>query len=466
LKGPLSAGTWPLWTVPVLGGAPQRLGELTVEGFGAAWAPNGRDMVYVKNRELGIARSDGTERRRLTAVTGRPSNPSWSPDSKTVRFDIADASQSVSIWEVSRDGSNLHALLPGWHRPQCCGAWTGDGKYFLFNSGPNIWAIREKTAFFHKVSREPVQLTAGPLRMSFPVSSPDGKRLFAGGAQPRSELVRYDARSGQFLPYLGGISAEGLDFSRDGKWVAYVAYPEGTLWRANADGTERQQLTFPPFAAAVPRWSPDTQQIALMGAFPAKPERIYLMPSDGGTPQQVTSGESGEDGDFDPQWSADGSLLTYGGGPYRGKDLSKRVIRLLDLKTRRVSTLPGSEGLSWPRWSPTGSYIVAVSSDSRRLILYDLKTRQQTELASGELDILDWSRNGEFVYFAMKTGSDVTFLRVRIRDRKIEEITSLKDVHDTAGTFGPWTGLAPDGALLAQRDAAASEIYALDWEAP
>ena len=42
------------------------------------------------------------------------------------------------------------------------------------------------------------------------------------------------------------------------------------------------------------RWSPDGQQIAFMGALPGKAERIYLMASNGGTAQQVTSGESGE----------------------------------------------------------------------------------------------------------------------------------------------------------------------------
>jgi hypothetical protein len=79
---------------------------------------------------------------------------------------------------------------------------------------------------------------------------------------------------------------------------------------------------------------------------------------------------------------------------------------------------------------------------------------------------LVWSRDSEFIYFCTRTGSDVAFLRMRIRDRKTEQITSLKDVHDTEGTFGPWTGVAPDGSILVQRSVGASEIYALDWEAP
>jgi hypothetical protein len=48
------------------------------------------------------------------------------------------------------------------------------------------------------------------------------------GWLPRGELVRYDSRSRQFAAFLSGISAGELDFSRDGKWVAYMSYPEHT----------------------------------------------------------------------------------------------------------------------------------------------------------------------------------------------------------------------------------------------
>ena len=58
-----------------------------------------------------------------------------------------------------------------------------------------------------------MRLTAGPLSYSFPVASTDGKRIFAFAQQTRGELVRYNAKSGEFVPYLGGISAGELDFT-------------------------------------------------------------------------------------------------------------------------------------------------------------------------------------------------------------------------------------------------------------
>jgi len=48
------------------------------------------------------------------------------------------------------------------------------------------------------------------------------------GVQARGELVRYDLKTRRFAPYLSGISAEAVNICRDGAWVAYAAYQEGT----------------------------------------------------------------------------------------------------------------------------------------------------------------------------------------------------------------------------------------------
>ena len=72
---------------------------------------------------------------------------------------------------------------------------------------------------------QPLQLTTGPLQFYHPLPSKDGKKLFVVGMQRRGELVRYDAKSGEFVPFLGGISAGDVEFSRDGQWVSTSAIP-------------------------------------------------------------------------------------------------------------------------------------------------------------------------------------------------------------------------------------------------
>jgi hypothetical protein len=63
-----------------------------------------------------------------------------------------------------------------------------------------------------------------------PLPSRDGRRVFAVGWKPQGELVRYDAGSGHFVPYLSGISAHGAlrkgivcDRSRGTVWERQAA---------------------------------------------------------------------------------------------------------------------------------------------------------------------------------------------------------------------------------------------------
>ena len=95
--------------------------------------------------------------------------------------------------------------------------------------------------------------------------SRDGKRLFAVGDLRKGRLVRYDPQSKHYVDYLGGISAEGVAVSGDGRSMAYTSFPEGTLWRSRTDGSERVQLTFAPLIGLMPRWSPDGTQLAFFG---------------------------------------------------------------------------------------------------------------------------------------------------------------------------------------------------------
>jgi Tol biopolymer transport system component/predicted Ser/Thr protein kinase len=464
-----SLGALPtLWVVPLPAGSPRRVGDVLAQD--AAWFPDGQRIIYARDSDLYVARSDGSEARKLSAVAGRARWPRISPDGERIRFTAVDLPTGVrSLWEVSIDGKNPRPLLPGWNRPsaECCGNWTPDGKYFIFQSTRNgrtdIWALRDKASLFRPRDRKPVQLTTGPLNYWAPLPSRDGKRIYVVGEQPRGELVRYDARLRQSVPYLGGISAEQVRFSRDGQWAAYIAYPENTLWRSKVDGTERLQLTFPPMVCAMPRWSPDGKQIAFAGAEAGQPMGIYLVSADGGTPQTVASQSPNP---MDPDWLPDGNSMIF--GDVFVSPAAITGIHSLDLRTHQVATLPGSDGLWSPRLSPDGHYVVSLSRDFNHLMLFDLTTHRTAELASGVfVGWPEWSHDSKSVIFDFRERRDTSnsIFRVRIGDRKLEEILSLKGVH-LAGNFGDWSGLAPDDSPLMLLHAASQEIYALDWEAP
>jgi len=454
----------PLWTLSVLGGPPRRLGNL--EGHGATWSPDGKRIAFSKGNEIVEAKSDGSEPRSLLTTPGAASDLRWSPDGTMLRFTLSDPqTNNRSLWQAFADGSHLHPLLPGWNNPpnECCGNWTPDEKYFVFQAvrdgTANVWALRENAGLFRSTRPEPVQLTTGPINIGDPVPSRDGKRLFVEGWEPRAELVRYDAKSGQFAPYLSGISAMGLDFSRDEQWVAYNDYTQGTVWRSKVDGTQKLQLTFPPMQTFLPRWSPDGKQLAFFGHPPGEPSHLYVIPAAGGVPELVCGRETNL---ADPNWSPDGKSLIFGENALSNQG---SAVYVLDMKTRNVSKLPGSDGLFSPRWSPNGRYVVAITLDSLRFMLFDFTTRQWAELvrAQGFAGYPNWSRDGRYVYFHGILDKDEDYFRVQISDHKVERILGLKGFQAAVGPFGNWSGIAPDDSPLFVRDASIQEVYALDW---
>jgi len=455
----------PLWSVPVLGGSPRRLGIL--EGHAGAWSPGGKQIAYCKGNDIFIAKSDGGDPRQLLSAGGTASDIRWSPDGSILRFTVNDPkTNNRSIWQASAAGGNLHPLLPGWSDApnECCGKWTPDGKYFVFqarrDATADLWAINEHSGFFRSTPQAPVQLTTGPMNVGNPVPSRDGKKIFVQGWQPRGELLRYDAKSKQLAPYLSGISAMGLDFSRDGEWVAYNDASDGAMWRSKVDGTQKLQLVFPPMLAYLPRWSPDGSQIAFFGHPPGEPWQIYLISAEGGAPELIYRSTTNS---ADPSWSPDGQSLAFGENSLNNQG---SAVYLLDLKTRTPRKLPGSDGLYSPRWSPDGHYLAAIPLDSLKLMLFDFTTQKWTELAKLFVAYPTWSRNGRYLYFDGILDNQESYFRVQIASGKLERIFSLKGFQAAGGAFGNWSGLAPDESPLVVRDASIQEVYALDWDRP
>jgi Tol biopolymer transport system component len=295
--------------------------------------------------------------------------------------------------------------------------------------------------------------------------SPDGKKLFVDAIQNRGELVSYDPKSHQFVPFLSGISAGELDFSRDGRWVTYTSYPEQALWRCRVDGSDRLQLTYSPVFAGLPRWSPDGTQIAYIDAQPGRPWKAFLISSQGGTPQEMLSETHTQ---ADETWSPDGKKLAFGRTQLTGRS-EPLAIQIVDLATRQLSPIPGSTNLFSPRWSPDGQYLAAITADSQKLLLYSFKTQKWSDWVTepGAIGFPNWSRDGTYLYYDNTFTDRPTFRRVKVGQTRSELLADLKDLHRyDSPTAGAWSGIAPDGSALFARDLGTSEIYALDLDLP
>ncbi len=462
----------PLWSLPLPSGAPRRLGDMVVHS--AAWSPDGRHLIFFRASDIYQANADGTDPHKLITVSSTPYFPRFSPDGTRIRFTIQrPENNSSALWEIRSDGSNLHPVLPGWHNPsrECCGAWTPDGRYYFFLNSTtagdeaNVWAVRESSGLFHRHPSAPFQLTTGPLSFGAPVPSADGKKLFVDAWQGRGELVRYDPKSKQFVPFLAGISAGELDFSRDGKWVTYVSYPEHTLWRSRVDGSNRLQLTYPPVLAGLPHWSPDATQIAYADIQPGRPWQTFLISAQGGAPQGMLAEDHPQ---VDATWSPDGKKIAFARTSESGSSVVL-AIYIIDLVTHQVSTVPGSDNLFSPRWSPDGQYLAALNLDSTKLLLFDFKTQKWSDWITepGVVGYLNWSQDGSYLYYDSAFTDHPTFRRVKVGQTHSELLVDLKGLprYLAPPAYG-WSGIAPDGSALFIRDLSTDEVYALDLDLP
>ena len=458
----------PLWSVPVFGGSPRRLGDAV--GDEAALSPDGKMLAYADGGNLFLADASGSEAHRISSMPNYISNVAWSPNGEQIRFETSEGYMTEVgphlAWEVAARGGPPRQLLPGWQDPpdQCCGKWTADGRYFVFESHEQIWALPEERGLLH-AKAVPVQLTSSPMALQWPLPSKDGKKLFVVGRTYRGELTRYDVKSRKFVPYLDGLSAESLDFSNDGGWVAYVTYPEGTLWRSRLDGSERLQLTYPPMGVVGPRWSGDGKKIVFF-EFPSKTNgaaRMLEVATAGGSPHELLPNDAHNQ--QDPAWSPDGNRILFAGDP-QDAEVGKALpgIRVLDMQTRQVSGLAGSEGLFSPRWSRDGRYVAALTGDSSTLMIMDSKTQQWSALAKGTFGWPNWSRDSQHVYLLDFKGKGAV-LKVGVEDHKSEKVVDLKDLV-TAGRFGGSLSIAPDDSPLLLRDRGTQDVYALDWQQP
>ncbi len=462
------SGNSEFWTLPVGAGTPERLGGLS--GRDAAWSPDGNELVFAKGSVLDLANAAGSQARALYTANGSVFAPRFSPDGQRIRFTVSNAEQNTTtLWEVKRDGSNPRELLGNWQYTSaaCCGSWTADGRYYIFQatqSVPNtslvvntLWALPEAGG------AAPVPLTSGPMSFGNPWPARDSKSIWAIGVRPTGEVVKYEPRKKKYVPVIAGLSATDLEYSADGKWVAYVAIPEGTLWRAQANGKDRLQLTSAPDRAALPRWSPDGKQIAYASMKPGGSWKLSIVPAAGGESKEMFP-ESGSQ--IDANWSSDGSRLMFGDF---NKDAAGLSVRVLDFKTQKIETIPGSNGVFSPRWSPDGQYIAALSPDNTTLMLFDFQTQKWVtwlKETAGTVSYPVWASDSQSLYFDDLVNGAEAIRRVKVGGSEPELVFELPSMERYPGALGLWSGRAADGSWMFVRDHSTQEVYQLSLELP
>jgi len=474
-----------LWRLPLVGGAATRLGGLprvasaraSRAGDRVAYIPSpgepGAGGVFLTERggppRLVVPPEDGTHRE----VVG------WHPGDARVRyvryptgpepelcFDVATGSGATAPTGVP-DGT------PGWFHD-----WSPDGRFTAWGAQDGVFAF---------AVRRPLGLRAtAPVRLAAPSHvanlrfTPDGRRIVTQVERPGTEIVVLGGGSEDLAPLLGGARAGSAEYSPDGSWVAWVTNDgrPGRVWRSRPDGsqaaavTDPDRLTVGPLASL--RWSPDGRFLAFAARGAAKdpgPPTMHLADVGRGT-VELLSGEDGHVAHIDPCWAADGRSLVYSTffPPYASE--ADTYLRRVDLATRRIEKLPGSDGLWAPKCAPDGRILAADSTAQRTqpgegrtwFKLWDpWKSRWEAlPVAAATVDHPSWSRDGRALYATASRldAPGLQIARVDVRTRRVETVGRIEGLRPDG-----WLGLTPDGALMVHRDASVREIVVMEWEA-
>ena len=451
----------PLWVVPVGGGSALRVANILAHD--ATWMPDGNGILYAAGNELFVTYLKDGVSSSIATVPGRAFWLRWSPDGHLLRFTIIDPlAHTMSLWELPAGTHTPRPILSGWSNPasECCGTWTPDGKYFLFQSArdgnEDLWQLRGKD------TSGPTRITNGPLRYEAPIAARTGHRIFFLGLDNKSELLRYATDKREFIPLNTFLSqANRVNFSRDQQWVTWTD-AKGRLWRARVNGDEELQLTPDSMQVFLAHWSPDGQQLAIMAREPGQAWQLYSVPADGGSPQPLHP-ENRNAGD--PDWSADGQSLVFGRVPdLMGKESGSRAIQILDLHTHSITPVPGSEGLFSPRWSPDGRYIAAITLDQRRLMLFDVAARSWRLLAETSVADPVWSSDSKAIYIHAFMSPTQPIYRVDVPTGQLQQVADLASFRsgETADYF--FCGVTPDNVPLVRARSSTGNLYSIDLD--
>jgi Tol biopolymer transport system component len=440
----------------------------------AVFTPDGREITFDGADGIYLCERNGSDVRKLVTLPGRSSHPAWSRDGQRLRFTLFDdVTGTSSIWEVAANGENLHPVLRTWPLAghEQGGRWSPDGRYFFFESTqgglPTVWAFRDSSNFWQINTPQPVQLTFGPNSYGLPVPDETGRSVYVWGGREYREIVRYDEAQQRFEARLPIVKPGWFAFSRDGSQIAYSR--DGTLWLSGSDGSGPRPLAsdFSSFGGVA--WHPDGQRI-LFGAV-RKGEstlRFLITPTDGSTPKEIELGQDANE----PVWSADGNLIFYSKRFASGVTPTEvSGIYTRDLQSSQASKIPGSVNLIHPTPSPDGHFLAAItevrSGELTRLEIFDFITQRWTEIARGALlSHASWTRDSKYLYYQDLLVPEEPVFRFDLKTRKSERVLDFSALLHAGIIRCGFTGLAPDGSILAVITRGDGDLYRIDLELP
>ena len=333
---------------------------------------------------------DGTFRLKDVFDLEYASDPRISPDGSQVVyvrnfFDIMNDRQRSNLWVVGADGRN--------HRP----------------------------------------LTSGNRNDASPRWSPDGTRLlYVSSSEGSSQIYQRWMDTGQTAKLTDLTSRPGgLSWSPDGRWIAFSTFVKDTKkpYASMPEKPEGAQWAEPAKVITRLRYRFDGQ-----GYLPEGYHQLFVIPADGGSPRQLTSGPFDHRGA--PDWTPDSKALVLSANRHEDSDyqpLNDEVyeLRLEDRSIKQLTERKGPD--NDPAVSPDGRSIAYLGFDDKyqgyqvtRLYVMN-RDGSGARVLTGSFDRdvsgLVWDTDGKSIYFSYDD-QGITKVAFAALDGKVETLSS------------------------------------------
>lgn len=289
----------------------------------------------------------------------------------------------------------------------------------------NLWMVN-----FDGSQNRP--LTTGNQRDFQPRWSHDGKKLvYKSNQEGKTQLYLYwlDSRTESKLSN-GPQSPGSFSWSPDDRYLAFNMFvPE----KAN-------NIIKMPAKPAGAQWNDPPKYIDQMryradgaGYLPAGHQQLFILSVDGGTPQQLTSGNQNHGS---PIWSKDGQALLFSANLNADARLNPNNSEVyeLNLASKKIKALTSRKGPdSNPTLSPNGQEIAYLGFDDQYLgyqlsQLYVMNrdgsnARLISKNFDRDVDNIQWAADGKSLYFQYDDQGDTKIARMD-KSGKVTELTA------------------------------------------
>lgn len=409
---------------------------LTLDGTHVAFewdGASGNRDIYVK-----LVGPDAGDPLRLTTDPADDYSPSWSVDGRQIAFVRAVSQERASLISIPALGGTERKIgeffSPVMYQAMYRGsagrlvAWMPDGKGFVIshresNRGPyRLFHVTTETGDIRPVTAPPPE-SLGDWQ---PAWSPDGRRLaFRRFTSDRSELMVLSGMDSSDAPRrlssMPAISG-GFAWAPDGKSIVSPLLFGGqwrTLSRIDAWTGSTDQIV--GIDARYPTVSPSGRMVYERHVGDANIWMLSVVGDTNSRRKLISSSHN----DFSPDWSPDGSRITFTSNRSGGNE-----IFVSDASGARETQLTSSaRGIvnGSPRWSPDGQLIAFDSNRSGNWDIYVMTSdggQVRRVTSHSALDAVpEWSHDGRWIYFASQRSGVSEVWRMTPEGDSAEQVT-------------------------------------------